>query len=46
VITDVEYDFIKEIVERYKLRLTRNWEGKTPLSIIRSYSAKPVNLRG
>lgn len=34
-IRDIEYDFIKEIIERYKMRLTRNQDNKTPLNIIR-----------
>lgn len=45
-IRDIEYDFIKEIIEKYNIRLTRNKDQKTPLNIIRSYSSKPVNLRG
>lgn len=46
VIRDAEYDFIKAIVEKYQMRLTRNSENKTPLNIIRSYSSKPMALRG
>lgn len=36
-IKDAEYDFIKALIEKYNLRLTRNQENKTPLNIIRSY---------
>lgn len=46
VIRDAEYDFIKAIIEKYSMRLTRNAENKTPLNIIRSYSSKPMALRG
>lgn len=46
VVRDAEYDFIKQIIEKYDMRLTRNSENKTPLNIIRSYSAKPMSLRG
>ena len=45
-IRDVEYDFIKEIIERYKMRLTRNNDNKTALNIIRSFSGKPMAVRG
>jgi len=46
VVRDAEYDFVKQIVEKYGMRLTRNSENKTPLNIIRSCSGKPVALRG
>lgn len=46
IIKDAEYDFIKAIVEKYGMRLTRNAENKTPLSIIKSTAAKPIALRG
>lgn len=36
-IRDIEYDFIKEIIERHDMRLTRNLDNKTPLNILRSY---------
>jgi hypothetical protein len=45
-IRDVEYDFIKEIIERYSMRLTRNQDNKTALNIIRSFSGKPMVMRG
>lgn len=38
VIRDAEYDFVKQIIQKYNMRLTRNLENRTPLSIIRSYS--------
>lgn len=46
VIRDAEYDFVKQSIIKYNLRLTRNNENRTPLSIIRSYSAKAPALRG
>jgi ankyrin repeat protein len=46
VIRDAEYDFIKQSIIKYNLRLTRNNENRTPLSIIRSYSTKAPALRG
>mmetsp|Transcript_21193 Transcript_21193/g.20347 ORF Transcript_21193/g.20347 Transcript_21193/m.20347 type:complete len:194 (-) Transcript_21193:1189-1770(-) len=45
-IRDIEYDFIKEIIERYQMRLTRNNDNKTALNIIRSFSGKPMAMRG
>jgi hypothetical protein len=45
-IRDSEYDFIKALVEKYPVRLTRNQDNKTPLNIIRTYQAKPMTLRG
>jgi ankyrin repeat protein len=45
-IKDKEYDFIKMMVVRYGLRLTRNNEGRTPLNIIKANSAQGVLLRG
>jgi hypothetical protein len=46
VIRDAEYDFVKQAALKYGLRLTRNHENRTPLSILRSYSAKAPALRG
>lgn len=46
VIRDAEYDFIKQAVVKYGLRLTRNKENRTPLSILRGYSLKAPALRG
>lgn len=46
VIRDAEYDFVKQSIIKFNLRLTRNNENRTPLSIIRSYSAKAPALRG
>lgn len=45
-IKDVEYDFVKTIISKYDMRLTRNKDSKSPLDIIRSYSSKSVVLRG
>lgn len=38
-IKDIEYDFIKMMVVRHSLRLTRNKENRTPLNIIRANSS-------
>lgn len=46
IIKDAEYDFIKAIIEKYGMRLTRNAENKTPLNILRTTQAKPMSLRG
>ena len=46
VIRDAEYDFVKQVIQKYSMRLTRNKENRTPLSIIRSYSQKAPALRG
>lgn len=45
-IKDSEYDFIKQSVIRYGLRLSRNNEGRTALNIIRAYSAQGPSMRG
>ena len=45
-IKDREYDFIKMMVVRHGLRLTRNKENRTALNIIRANSAQGVLLRG
>lgn len=45
-IKDAEYDFIKAIVQKYSLRLTRNTDNKTPLNLIKSNTGKPAALRG
>jgi len=45
-IKDSEYDFIKQAVMKYNLRLTRNNEGRTALNIIRAYSAQAPSMRG
>jgi len=45
-IKDSEYDFIKQAVIRYGLRLSRNYEGRTALNIIKAYSAQGPSLRG
>ena len=41
-----EYDFVKFSVCKHKLRLSRNRNNKTPLSIIKQFSGQPVNLKG
>ena len=46
VIRDAEYDFVKHQIQKYGLRLTRNNENRTPLSILRSYGNKAPALRG
>lgn len=46
VIRDAEYDFVKQIITKYSLRLTRNLDNRSPLSIIRGYSTKAPALRG
>jgi ankyrin repeat protein len=38
VIRDAEYDFVKQVIQKYSMRLTRNLDNRTPLGIIRSYS--------
>ena len=45
-IKDIEYDFIKMMVVRHNLRLTRNKENRTPLNIIKAYSAQGALIRG
>jgi hypothetical protein len=45
-IKDREYDFIKMMVVRHGLRLTRNKENRTALNIIRANSAQGERLRG
>ena len=46
VIRDAEYDFVKQIIQKYVLRLTRNNDNKSPLGNLRAYSAKAPALRG
>lgn len=47
VVRDAEYDFIKQVIIKYKLRLTRNSENRNPLSILRSYQLKGATaIRG
>jgi len=38
VIRDAEYDFVKILTMKYKMRLTRNKDNRSPLGIIRGYS--------
>jgi hypothetical protein len=39
-IKDVEYDFIRAIVIRFSMRLTRNQDNLTPLNLLRKYTSK------
>lgn len=41
-----EFVFIRDTVSKYRLRLTRNFEGLTPLQIIQKNSGKSAGLRG
>jgi len=45
-IKDVEYDFIRNAVTKFNLRLTRNNERRTALNIIKAYSGQSTSLRG
>jgi ankyrin repeat protein len=44
-VRDVEYDFIKECIEKFNIRLTRNKEHKTPFNLIRAYPKKTITAR-
>jgi hypothetical protein len=46
VIKDTEYDFIRNMVSKQKLRLTRNKEGRTCLNLFKSDPSQAVSLRG
>jgi hypothetical protein len=46
VITDAEYDFIKFCIQKYKMRLTRNAEKRSPVGILRSYNQRSGVVRG
>lgn len=46
VITDAEYDFIKYCIQKYRMRLTRNLEKRSPLGILRSYNQRSGVVRG
>ena len=37
-IKDAEYDFVKNAIAKYNLRLTRNKDNRTALNIIKAYS--------
>ena len=43
---DSEFQFIKDLIEVYNLRLTRNNEHQTPYDLIRSYPKKAMPFRG
>lgn len=45
-IKDAEYDFIRTAVNKYRLRLTRNKDGRTPLNTIKAFSGQSAGLRG
>lgn len=46
VITDAEYDFVKFCIQKFNMRLTRNLEKRSPLTILKSYSSKSGIVRG
>jgi ankyrin repeat protein len=46
VIKDAEYDFIRNAVTKFNLKLTRNNEKRTALNIIKAYSGQSTSLRG
>ena len=45
-IKDSEYDFIKKVVLRHNIRLTRNKANRTALNIINAHSGQGASLRG
>ena len=45
-VKDSEFQFIKDLIEVYNLRLTRNNEHQTPYDLIRSYPKKAMPFRG
>lgn len=45
VIKDTEYDFIKQMVIRHGLRLSRNRKGESPLYLVRN-AGQNLALRG
>jgi hypothetical protein len=46
VITDAEYDFVKFCIQKFNMRLSRNQEKRSPLSILKSYNSKSGVVRG
>ena len=46
VIKDTEYDFIRNMITRHRLRLTRNKDGRTCLNLFKSDPSQAVSLRG
>ena len=44
-VKDTEFQFIKDLIEIYELRLTRNNEHATPFDLIRSYPKKSMPVR-
>lgn len=45
-VKDSEFQFIKDLIEVYNLRLTRNNEQQTPYDVIRAYPKKAMPFRG
>ena len=45
-IKEKEYEFIRDVVSKYRLRLTRNNEGKNPMEIIKKSAGQSAGLRG
>lgn len=44
-VRETEWEFIKECIEKYNMRLTRNKEHKTPFNLIRGYPKKTITAR-
>ena len=44
-VRETEWDFIKDCIEKYGMRLTRNKEHKTPFNLIRGYPKKTITAR-
>ena len=45
-IKEKEYEFIRDVVSKYRLRLTRNNEGASPMEIIKKSAGQSAGLRG
>ena len=46
VISDAEYDFVKFCIQKFNMRLSRNLEKRSPLSVLKSYNSKSGIVRG
>lgn len=46
VISDAEYDFVKFCIQKFNMRLSRNQEKRSPLSVLKSYNSKSGIVRG
>ena len=46
VITDKEYDFVKFCIQKFKMRLSRNLEKRSPIGILKSYNSRSGIVRG